>query len=302
MNVYSSIENKDLHNEIFIQGIIHNKTLADLSESYFELGISINEAKRGDKIKNLKVNLCERFFYPGSYSRPEFNCTRPVNNSPLTNDEGNHVYLYLNVSDLNAYDFILKIAYDIEGILIENGEYKIMWIETRERCLENSCKNPNLIRRYLTLPSNNSILESWNNFKIIGLDSGRWVLEVTGTESMVWYRDATEEQKENRSFFAFGIFVSSVISIAMTLISLKIGKFRMVVKWGLLIICAISLVLLLFLINTKNINWFYILISLWIIILVSIILLSIINSLKGKSNFCKKFMDKFNKFFFGIDP
>ena len=54
--------------------------------------------------------------------------------------------------------------YRIKGFIIENGEYKVAWLYTSATS-GNILPSSDNVRRTLMLPSTDSLIESWENFK-----------------------------------------------------------------------------------------------------------------------------------------
>lgn len=205
---YSSIENKDLYSEILIEGSIENKTLTTNLKYSSNFLFSSLEGDKFFPLYILNISVCDGNVgsWSGDYQKIYINCSKQVIFEK--NQSKQSINILFNLSNIENNGFFIKIDYIVKDFVIQNGNYDIGWLKTETDPTIN-------VERYLMLPSQNSVIESWSNFAIMTRnEEKKWVLKTNGNgDAMVWYRDYIKEKKRQNNRDILIITITLALSI-----------------------------------------------------------------------------------------
>ncbi|MGV8131656.1 MAG: hypothetical protein ACP5N7_06170 [Candidatus Pacearchaeota archaeon] len=192
---YSYMDNDKLYNELFIYGRVLNETLVNEKESLLNFYLNSREGNGANNLNLVNLSICKGYAkVDGNYRNMNFNCTEYYEPINLTTG-ANGLKFRINLSEVYESGFHIKIVYYSDNFIIKNGRYEVAWLTTV--CTDNGCNQETRVERYLILPSDNSVIENWNNFEITGKGNGKWLLKTEGNGgSMVWFSDSEKENKD----------------------------------------------------------------------------------------------------------
>lgn len=224
------INNNDLYSELLIKAVVNNTadlktdSIATLTLEFQERGII------GLPIEWINITIwvnCSGNVGEAKYYKNINPDCKNIIFQDFINNRTNSIRREFKTTELPAwtpppsttFPFYIKSEYYIKDFIFTNGNYYIGWLQT----LCPSCPDDSKIKRTLMLPQN-TVIESWNNFKIIDMKDDSWVLEVKGQDtpepetgsfvpSMVWYRNLEKERQDqtNRDLLVIGVSVGLTI-------------------------------------------------------------------------------------------